>query len=150
MLSDPEKRAAYDRYGVAGVNGAAGGGGFPGGVDLGDIFGDLFGEMFNVAGGRSGRASRAQRGRDMRYDLTIEFEEAIFGKETTISIKRMDICADCRGSGAAHGKVRQHLPAVRRARPGALPAGILLDCAHVPICGGTGPGGHRAVPDLPR
>src|ERR1700741_3027113 len=58
VLSDPEKRAAYDRYGVAGVNG--GGRGFPGGVDLGDIFGDFFGEMFNVAGGRSGRASRAQ------------------------------------------------------------------------------------------
>ena len=57
VLSDPQKRAAYDRYGVAGVNGGAGAGGFPGGVDLGDIFGDFFGEMFNVAGGRSGRAS---------------------------------------------------------------------------------------------
>jgi len=94
VLSDPQKRAAYDRYGVAGVNGGAGAGGFPGGVDLGDIFGDFFGEMFNVAGSRSGRASRAQRGRDIRYDLTIEFEEAVFGKETTVSIKRMDVCAE--------------------------------------------------------
>src|ERR1700679_1769226 len=101
VLSDPEKRAAYDRYGHAGVSGA---GGFPGGVDLGDIFGDFFGEMFNVAGGRSGRASRAQRGRDIRYDLTLEFEEAVFGKETTVTIKRMDVCGECRGSGAAHGK----------------------------------------------
>src|SRR6201992_3655454 len=82
VLSDPDKRAAYDRYGHAGVSGAGGAGGYPGGVDLGDIFGDFFGEMFNVAGGRSGRGSRAQRGRDIRYDLTIEFEEAGFGKGT--------------------------------------------------------------------
>src|SRR3984957_15552986 len=63
VLSDPDKRAAYDRYGHAGVSGAAGAGGFPGGVDLGDIFGDFFGEMFNVAGGAGGggvrRAPRA-------------------------------------------------------------------------------------------
>src|ERR1700727_306645 len=104
VLSDPDKRAAYDRYGHAGVSGAAGAGGFPGGVDLGDIFGDFFGEMFNVAGARGGRASRAQRGRDIRYDLTLDFEEAVFGKETTVSIKRMDVCGECRGSGSAHGK----------------------------------------------
>jgi molecular chaperone DnaJ len=105
VLSDPQKRAMYDRYGHAGVSGATTGeGGFPGGVDLGDIFGDFFGEMFNMAGGRGGRASRAQRGRDIRYDLTIEFEEAVFGKETSVSFKRMDVCGDCRGTGAAHDK----------------------------------------------
>src|ERR1700742_2496294 len=70
VLSDPDKRAAYDRFGHAGVSG---GGGFNGGSpfcgnaqDLGYIFGDLFGEMFNMGGTR--RASRAQRGRDLRYD----------------------------------------------------------------------------------
>jgi molecular chaperone DnaJ len=106
VLSDPQKRAMYDRYGHAGVSAAAGEGGFPGGVDLGDIFGDFFGEMFNMAGGggRAGRASRAQRGRDIRYDLTIEFEEAVFGKETTVAFKRMDVCGECRGTGAAHGR----------------------------------------------
>ena len=107
VLSDPEKRAAYDRYGHAafqgGAPGAGGnpfaGAGFQG--DLGDIFGDLFGEMF---GGGGRRGSRVQRGHDLRYDLTIEFEEAVFGIEKEISIRRMEACEDCRGTGAANGK----------------------------------------------
>jgi molecular chaperone DnaJ len=139
VLSDPEKRAAYDRYGVAGVSGAGGvGGGFPGGVDIGDIFGDFFGEMFNVAGGRGGRASRAQRGRDIRYDLTIEFEEAVFGKETTVSIKRMDVCGECRGSGAAQGKsatVCQQCGGRGQVR---FQQGFFSIARTCPICSGTG------------
>jgi molecular chaperone DnaJ len=139
VLSDPEKRAAYDRYGVAGVSGAGGvGGGFPGGVDIGDIFGDFFGEMFNVAGGRGGRASRAQRGRDIRYDLTIEFEEADFGKETTDSIKRMDVCGECRGSGAAQGKsatVCQQCGGRGQVR---FQQGFFSIARTCPICSGTG------------
>jgi molecular chaperone DnaJ len=100
VLTDAQKRAAYDRYGHAGVSGAGGNGGpFAGGQDIGDIFGDLFGEMFNAAGGGSPSASRAQRGRDLRYELSIAFEEAVFGKETEISIHRMDTCADCGGTG---------------------------------------------------
>jgi molecular chaperone DnaJ len=102
VLSDPEKRAAYDRYGHAAFqNGGAGAGnpfqgaGFQG--DLGDIFGDLFGEMFNMGGSR--RATRVQRGRDLRYDLTLEFEEAVFGIEKEISIRRLEACADCGGRG---------------------------------------------------
>ncbi len=113
VLSDPEKRAAYDRYGHAaftgggpGAGGPFGGGGFSGNPqDLGDIFGDLFGEMFS--GGASGggrRASRAQRGRDVRYDLTLEFEEAVFGKEKEITVRRLDTCGECKGTGAAKGK----------------------------------------------
>ena len=137
VLSDPDKRAAYDRYGVAGVNGA-GAGGFPGGVDLGDIFGDFFGEMFNVAGGRGGRASRAQRGRDIRYDLTIEFEEAVFGKETTISIKRMDICAECRGSGAAHGKSASTCQQCGGRGQVRFQQGFFSIARTCPICSGTG------------
>ena len=107
VLSDPEKRAAYDRYGHAAFqNGGAGAGnpfqgaGFQG--DLGDIFGDLFGEMFNMGGSR--RATRVQRGRDLRYDLTLEFEEAVFGIEKEISIRRLEACADCGGTGSANGK----------------------------------------------
>jgi molecular chaperone DnaJ len=82
VLSDPDKRAAYDRYGHAGVNGAGGfsGGPFAGGVDIGDIFGDLFGEMFNVGGSqRSG--TRQRRGDDLRFDLAIDFADAFFGTE---------------------------------------------------------------------
>jgi molecular chaperone DnaJ len=97
VLCDAQKRAAYDRYGHAGVsNGASG---FGGAQDIGDIFGDFFGEMFNMGGSSGRRASRAQRGRDLRFDHTIEFEEAVFGKETEISIQRMEACTDCRGTG---------------------------------------------------
>jgi molecular chaperone DnaJ len=110
VLSDAEKRAAYDRYGHAafqGGNGGGagpfGGGGFGNAQDLGDIFGDLFGEMFNM-GGSGRQASRVQRGRDLRYDLTLEFEEAVFGKEKEITIRRTEACTDCKGSGAAKGK----------------------------------------------
>jgi molecular chaperone DnaJ len=106
VLSDPEKRAAYDRYGHAAFQGGgnpfAGAQGFQG--DLGDIFGDLFGEMFNMGGGGGRRASRAQRGRDLRYDLTMEFEEAAFGVEKEISIQRLEACDACRGTGSAKGK----------------------------------------------
>ncbi|MGA2439199.1 MAG: DnaJ domain-containing protein, partial [Acidobacteriaceae bacterium] len=107
VLSDPEKRAAYDRYGHAAFQGGGPGGnpfagaGFQG--DLGDIFGDLFGEMFNMGGGGR-RASRAQRGRDLRYDLTVEFEEAAFGVEKQIEIRRLEACEECRGTGSAKGK----------------------------------------------
>ncbi len=112
VLSDPEKRAAYDRYGHAAFqNGGGGGGnpfaggGFGGNVDLGDIFGDLFGEMFNMGGGGGGRrASRVQRGRDLQYNMTLEFEEAVFGVEREIRIRRNETCTDCHGTGAAKGK----------------------------------------------
>ena len=110
VLSDPDKRAAYDRYGHAAFQGggpAAGGNPFAGGnaQDLGDIFGDLFGEMFNMGGGGGGRqASKVQRGRDMRHDLTLEFEEAVFGKEKEITFRRLEVCFDCKGTGAARGK----------------------------------------------
>ncbi len=105
VLSDADKRAAYDRYGHAGL----GGQGFAGnpfaggmGVDLGDIFGDLFGEMFSMGG--SQRASRQQRGDDLRFDLTIEFEDAIFGTETEVKLRRLDVCASCKGRGSASGR----------------------------------------------
>ena len=102
VLSDPQKRAAYDRYGHAGV-GAGGFDGNPfGNQDIGDIFGDIFGEMFNMGGGR--RTSRVQKGRDVRHDLTIEFEEAVFGKETKVTIHRAEACKDCRGTGTATGR----------------------------------------------
>ncbi|HWA93590.1 MAG TPA: molecular chaperone DnaJ [Terracidiphilus sp.] len=106
VLSDADKRAAYDRYGHAGVSGGGPGGfggGFQGAVDLGDIFGDLFGEMFNM-GGSQQRATRTRRGDDLRFDLTIDFEDAIFGTETEVKIRRLEICDTCHGSGSASGK----------------------------------------------
>jgi molecular chaperone DnaJ len=104
VLSDAEKRAAYDRYGHAGL-GAQGFGGFAGGVDLGDIFGDFFGEMFSMGGtGRGAPRSRQQRGDDLRFDLTIDFEDAIFGKETEVRIRRLELCGICHGKGNASGR----------------------------------------------
>ena len=105
VLSDADKRAAYDRYGHAGVGaaGAGGFGGFNGSVDLGDIFGDLFGEMFNM-GGSQQRASRQRRGEDLRFDLAIDFEDAIFGTETEIRVRRYETCETCHGSGSSSGK----------------------------------------------
>jgi molecular chaperone DnaJ len=105
VLSDTDKRAAYDRYGHAGLSGGGGfnGGPFAGGVDIGDIFGDLFGEMFNMGGG-SQRGSRQHRGDDLRFDLTIDFENAIFGTETEIRIRRLETCSTCNGRGSVSGR----------------------------------------------
>jgi len=106
VLSDPQKRAAYDRYGHAGVSGVGGGDGNPfnGMQDLGDIFGDFFGEMFNMGGNSGRRPSRAQRGRDIRSDHVIEFEDAVFGKEVQVTFRRMEACDTCRGTGTASGR----------------------------------------------
>ena len=105
VLCDADKRAAYDRFGHAGVSGGGPGGfggGFSGAVDLGDIFGDLFGEMFNMGGQQ--RASRQMRGDDLRYDLTIDFHEAVFGTEKEIRIRRLEACDTCKGSGSKSGR----------------------------------------------
>ena len=104
VLCDADKRAAYDRFGHAGVSGGGPGGfgGFSGAVDLGDIFGDLFGEMFNMGGQQ--RASRQMRGDDLRYDLTIDFQEAVFGTEKEIRIRRLEACETCKGAGSKSGR----------------------------------------------
>ena len=102
VLSDPQKRAAYDRFGHQGVNGNGGGaGGFEDGnfADFGDIFGDLFGDIFGGSRGRRG-SSRVQRGDDLRYDLQINFEDAIRGLSADIQIPKLEPCSKCEGSGA--------------------------------------------------
>ncbi len=106
VLADTEKRARYDRFGHAGVggNGSAGGGFDPSVFnDFQDIFGDIFGfgDMF---GQRGGRRSRAQGGADLREDLTLEFEEAIFGTTKQVQVRRLEECEQCKGSGVAPGK----------------------------------------------
>jgi len=105
VLSDPERRAQYDQFGHAafdnaGMGGPGGGfGGFGGFDDLGDIFADMF-----FGGGFGGRQSnRPRKGADLRYDLTIDFEEAAFGVETTIELPRTEICDHCHGNRAEPG-----------------------------------------------
>jgi molecular chaperone DnaJ len=107
ILSDEQKRAAYDRFGHAGVSGA--GGGFNPTIfeEFQDIFGDFFGfeDVFGRGGGgRGGRGrSRAQRGSDLRYDMRLSFEEAAAGVATKIRIPRQEFCEECNGTGAKKG-----------------------------------------------
>ncbi len=105
ILCDADKRAAYDRFGHAGVGAAAGAGGFnPFASDFSDIFGDIFGEMFGVGPSTGQRRTRAQRGADLRADLTLTFEEAVFGKKTEIRFRKYEQCETCHGSGITPGK----------------------------------------------
>ncbi len=102
VLSDSQKRAAYDRYGHAGLQGAAASGFDPGAfADFSDILGDFFGFGDLFGGGR--RRNRAQRGDDLRYDLEINFEDAVFGMSADILVSRMERCDRCQGSGAEPG-----------------------------------------------
>jgi molecular chaperone DnaJ len=108
VLSDGDKRAVYDRYGHAGLGGQGSGAGpFAGGVDISDIFGEMFGEMFNMGGGSQRgpqRGSRQRRGDDLRLDLAIEFDQAFFGTETEVKIRRLETCTACNGRGSATGR----------------------------------------------
>ena len=107
VLSDPDKRARYDRFGHAGVGGPGGGG--PGADfgdlgNFGDLFNDLFGDIFGGGGGRGGsRRGRGQRGADLRYNLEISLDDVLNGCEPRLKIPRMNRCGTCSGSGAAEG-----------------------------------------------
>src|SRR5690349_12118756 len=98
ILSDSQKRAAYDRYGHQAVNGGSQGFDESAFADFGDILGDLFGfgDMF----GGSRRRSRVQRGEDIRYDLEISFEDSMRGLAADILVPRMEACSRCQGNGA--------------------------------------------------
>jgi molecular chaperone DnaJ len=103
ILSQPELRSRYDRFGHAGVGagaaaGAGFGQGFPGFEDLFDMFG-----MGDIFGGRTSRRSGPRRGSDLRYDIDLILEEAAVGLKTKIRIPRLETCATCRGTGAAAG-----------------------------------------------
>ena len=110
ILTDPNKRAAYDQYGHAGVDPSMGHGGFggggAGGFDFGNIFEEIFrgggGGGFGGGGGRGGR-SQVYRGADLRYDLEISLEEAAKGSQTRIRIPTETNCTTCKGSGAKAG-----------------------------------------------
>jgi molecular chaperone DnaJ len=102
VLSNPETRARYDRYGHAGIGSSAASGAWAGADFSGfeDVLGDLFSDFF---GGRAARRGGPQRGADLRYDLEITLEQAAAGYKTKIKIPRLENCETCRGSGAAPG-----------------------------------------------
>jgi molecular chaperone DnaJ len=107
ILSDAQKRQIYDTYGHAGLAGAGAQPDFNGTIfqDFHDIFGDFFGfeDLFGAAGGRRGGRSRAKRGSDLRYDMTLSFDEAAMGVSTKIRVPRMEYCEVCNGTGAKKG-----------------------------------------------
>ncbi len=110
VLSDKDKRAAYDQFGHAGVEAAIGAGaqGFGGG--FGDIFDSVFGDIFGnaSAGGRGGQ--RVYRGADLRYDLDLTLEEAVAGTHIKIRVPKLVRCERCHGSGARKGSAPVNCP----------------------------------------
>jgi len=104
VLSDPQKRQVYDTYGHAGLSGSNMGTDFNSSVfqDFHDIFGDFFGFEDLFSGGRRGRG-RSQRGADLRYDMTLTFEEASAGVTTKVKLPKQELCAACNGMGAKKG-----------------------------------------------
>jgi molecular chaperone DnaJ len=102
ILSDGQKRAAYDRFGHQGVTGAAGAGGFDasGFPDLSDVLNEMFGFGDAFGQGRQQRRNRAARGEDVRYDLEISFEDSMKGLSADLQVPRLEECGRCKGKGA--------------------------------------------------
>ena len=101
ILSDEQKRSAYDQFGHAGVDQSMGGGRGHGGDSFSDVFGDVFGDIF---GGGGGGRSQVTRGADLRYNLDLTLEEAVSGMETKIKIPTSVSCTSCKGTGSKSGK----------------------------------------------
>jgi molecular chaperone DnaJ len=136
VLSDAERRAAYDRYGHAGLEG------MPIDFNFDFPFSDLFSEFFGFGMGNRRQAHTPRRGADLRYDVTLEFEEAVFGLDKEIEFQRMEICSVCNGSGAEPGTSPIRCSTcngsgeVRQARQTFL--GSLVNVSTCPTCGGRG------------
>ena len=147
-LSDPQKKAAYDQFGHAGV-GAGGPGGFGGGgfrpqdfggnaADFEDIFGDVFSNFFG-GGGRPGRArNQAQEGDDLRFDLSLTFEQAAFGTSQEIKVRKLVTCDSCHGSGAKPGSGRVVCPTCKGAGQVRKSQGFFTIASTCTRCGGQG------------
>ncbi len=101
VLTDAQKRAIYDQHGHDGLAARGGGGGFSASDAFSDIFGDVFGDIFG--GGRRGGRQQVFRGADLRYDLELDLEQAVFGHSADIEFTTLAECEPCQGSGAAPG-----------------------------------------------
>ena len=139
VLSDSQKRAQYDRFGHAGVGGGGFSGFDPGSFsEFGDILGDVFGfgDLFGAS--PRGRKARAHRGSDLRYDLTIAFDEAIFGTKSRIKVPRTDICTTCGGNGAKPGSHPTACKACAGRGSVRFQQGFLTISRSCPTCSGAG------------
>lgn len=144
MLSDANKRAAYDRFGHAGVDpsmGAGPGAGGPGMGGFADAFGDIFEGIFG-GGGRGGR-SNVYRGSDLRYNLEITLEQAARGYETKIRIPSIEECDTCHGSGAKPGTSSKQCPTCNGQGQVRVQQGFFSIQQTCPRCHGTG----KIIPD---
>ena len=138
ILSDAQKRSAYDQYGHAGVDPQAGMGGFGGGAGgFSDAFGGIFDEIFGAAG-RGGGRSNVYRGADLRYNLEITLEQAAFGTETKIRIPTMEVCEVSKGLGAKSGTHAKTCPTCQGSGQVRLQQGFFSIQQTCPKCHGTG------------
>lgn len=135
VLSDSDRRAQYDRFGHAAFEQGGGFGGFSG-AGFEDIFGDIFGDFFG--GGRGRGRTRARRGEDLRYDLEITFEEAVFGAEKVISVPRLAACEPCHGQGTKGGVPRTTCSACRGSGQVRFQQGFFTIAKACGQCGGQG------------
>jgi len=109
-------------------------------VDISDLFGEMFGfgDLFGNAGGRGGRRSRAQRGADLREDLSISFEDAAFGVEKEVSVRRRELCDSCHGTGATGGKAPSQCRQCNGQGQVRYQQGFFSMARTCPVCQGTG------------
>ena len=138
VLSDPEKKAAYDRYGHAGVDPNMGGMGGAGFDDLGDIFGNIFGDIFGQQGGGRQAGPRVTRGADLRYRMEITLEQAAEGYKTEIRVPSWETCETCDGSGAKKGTEATTCSTCNGARAVHMRQGIFQMQQTCPTCHGSG------------
>ncbi len=135
VLSDAQKRSVYDRFGHKGLSGQ----GFHGFSDVHDVFssfGSIFEEFFGFSTGGGGR--RARRGADLRYDLTIDFEEAVFGVEKEIEFEKETACTPCEGTGAKPGTKREQCRTCGGIGQVRQSQGFFAVAVTCPRCGGQG------------
>jgi molecular chaperone DnaJ len=136
VLTDAQKRAAYDQFGHAGVDGSRGGNaGFDPRDAFGDIFGDVFGDIFGV--GRRGR-SQVYRGADLRYELELTLEQAVFGGTVNIDFATFAECGECGGSGSAKGAKPATCDTCRGAGQVRMQQGFFTVQQTCPRCNGRG------------
>jgi molecular chaperone DnaJ len=138
VLTDPQKRAAYDQFGHAGVDPSRGGG--PG-MNPGDVFGDIFGEVFGdiFGGGRRGGGGRQVfRGADLRYELELDLEQAVFGHNAEVELTTLAECETCTGTGAAKGSAAKRCDTCGGAGQVRMQQGFFTVQQTCPRCKGRG------------
>ena len=137
ILTDTQKRAAYDQYGAAGLDAARGAGqGFSPSDAFGDMFGDMFGDIFG--GGRRAGRNAVYRGADLRYELALDLEQAVFGTATEIDFQTVKECTECGGSGAAKGHTPVTCDTCKGAGQVRISQGIFAVQQTCPRCKGRG------------